>query len=283
MAKNASDYELLDFGDGRKLERFGKMILDRPEILAKGKPDLPRSQWNSLSNGRYVAQGQKSGKWIDNKGLSEVWKYSFPAENDTIEAELKPGKYKHVGIFPEQEKHWKFIRQHVKPGTRMLNLFGYTGMASLVAAKAGADVFHNDSSRSIIRQAARNAQLSGIDTIHWVCEDALKFAQREAKRQNHYDFIIMDPPVFGRGKRGEKWRLEDLLPKLVKTTAEILNPGGYLILNTYSPKIALDTMRRLMSLYHLDCVESGMLSVRTANGRKLELSKFTLAKQCRGA
>lgn len=279
MAKSGLDYELLDFGSGRKLERFGKIILDRPEILANQRPKNPFSYWQSVADARYNEFDKKSGKWIRLKNLPESWNSEYIGEGGKIILELKPGKFKHVGVFPEQEKHWQFLEDTVRPGQKVLNLFGYTGVSSLVAAKAGGDVFHNDSSKSIINQAVANAEKSGITTIHWVCDDALKFATREEKRNHKYDFIIMDPPVYGRGKNGERWKIEELLPQLVKTSAALLNKGGYLILNTYSPKISLENMIAEMTFNNLRCVNSGWLEIKSSDGRFLNLSKYTLAKK----
>lgn len=279
MPKNGLDYELLDFGGGRKLERFGKIILDRPDVLANQRCKMPSSYWESEAHGRYNDSDKKTGEWMNLNGLPEVWTSEYQGKFGKIVLELKPGKFKHPGVFPEQEKHWRFLEKSIKPGQRMLNLFGYTGMASLVAAKAGADVFHNDSSKSIIKQAVQNAEKSGITNIHWVCEDALKFALREEKRNHKYDFIIMDPPVYGRGKNGERWKIEELLPQLVKTTASLLNNGGYLILNTYSPQILLENMIAEMAFNKLKCIDSGWLGIKAKDGRLLNLSKYTLAKK----
>lgn len=279
MAKNGLDYELLDFGGGRKLERFGKIILDRPEVLANQRCKMPSSYWNIEAHGSYNDSDKKTGKWIDLNNLPEAWSIEYQGKFGKIVLELKPGKFKHVGVFPEQEKHWRFLEKSIKPGHKMLNLFGYTGMASLVAAKAGAVVYHNDSSKSIIKQAVQNAEESGIANIHWVCEDALKFALREEKRNHTYDFIIMDPPVYGRGKNGERWKIEALLPHLIKTTASLLNKGGYLILNTYSPQITLENMIAEMAFNSLKCLDSGWLSLKAKEGAVLNLSKYTLAKK----
>lgn len=279
MAKKGLDYELLDFGDGRKLERFGNIILDRPEVGAKGKPKLSRSVWSSRANGQYQEWSKNGGRWIALNGLPDSWECQYKGKKSTLTLELKPGKFKHIGIFPEQEKHWKFLEKEIEPGDRLLNLFGYTGMASLIGAKAGADVFHNDASHSVIKQAKKNAVLSGINTIHWVCEDALKFAKREEKRGRKYRFIIMDPPVFGRGTHGEHWKLEALLPELIKTVSALLSPGGTLILNTYSPQIGLDTMIAEMALNHLTCIASGWLSLTADSRSTLKLSKYTVTKK----
>lgn len=275
--ENGLDYELIDFGSGRKLERFGKIILSRPEILANNKPKLGAKEWDNRAHGKYFEQKKAIGTWTKPNKLPETWTCNYASQKSNWNLELSPGKYKHVGVFPEQEKHWKYLEDNVKPGDRVLNLFGYTGASSLVAAKMEGDVYHVDSSKSVVTWAARNAELSSINNIHWVCDDALKFAERQAKRNHKYDFIIMDPPVFGQGKKGQRWKLEDLLPQLVSTTSDLLSRGGTLILNTYSPVVSLEQMEELMQENGLNCSDKGWLNIMTNDGRKLELSKFTIA------
>lgn len=275
--ENGLDYELIDFGSGRKLERFGELILSRPEVLANNKPKLSAKEWDNRAHGKYFEQKKAIGSWTKSNKLPETWSCNYTSQESNWNLELSPGKYKHVGVFPEQEKNWKYLEENVKPDDRVLNLFGYTGASSLVAAKMGGDVFHVDSSKSVVTWAARNAELSGIDNIHWVCDDALKFAERQARRNHKYDFIIMDPPVFGQGKKGQRWKLEDLLPQLVSTTSSLLNRGGALILNTYSPVVSLEQMEELMQENGLNCIDKGWLYVMTSDRRKLELSKFTIA------
>ena len=275
--ENSLEYELIDFGNGRKLERFGNVVVNRPEVLANTPTRLSKEAWQKLASGEYLLSGKSIGKWLNSRKLPEFWMCDYVSSACKWRLELKPGKFKHVGVFPEQEKHWKYLEKHVKKGDRVLNLFGYTGAASLVSAKMGGDVFHVDSSKSVINWAAKNAELSEISTIHWVCEDALKFAERELKRKSKYDFIIMDPPVFGQGKKGVRWKLEDLLPQLIKTTTGLLNKGGVLILNTYSPVVSLENMEELMVINGLNCTKKGWLYVSTSDGRKLNLSKYTIA------
>lgn len=275
--KNSLDYKLIDFGGGEKLERFGKYTVIRPEILATKKPQFTVQRWEELAHGKYIS-GKKTGRWLTPNNLPQNWKCTYNSAKTTWQVELSPGKYKHVGIFPEQEQHWKFIETRLKPGHKFLNLFAYTGASSLVAAKCGADVYHVDSSKSILNQAAQNAAISNIDSIRWVCDDALKFAERLNRRNEKFDFIIMDPPVYGHGKKGQRWKLEDLLPHLVSTTASLLSPGGILILNTYSPVVNLKEMQDLMEKNNLHCIDKGWLSVNTANNRKLELSKYTISQ-----
>lgn len=277
--ENSLDYELIDFGNGRKLERFGKYILDRPEILANRPKKLSPAEWQKMAHGYYLDSQKQTGIWTNHSQLPEQWLCNYKSPNTAWTLELTPGKFKHVGVFPEQEKHWKYLERHVKSGQKVLNLFGYTGASSLASAKVGGDVYHVDSAKSVIKWAAKNVGLSDVSNIHWVCDDALKFAERELKRGSLYDFIIMDPPVFGQGKKGVRWRLEDLLPHLVKTTSALLNKGGVLILNTYSAVVSLEEMESLMVKNSLNCTKKGWLNVNTKDGRKLNLSKYTIARR----
>ena len=266
------DYELIDFGSGRKLERFGSVIVDRPEVLAEGIPKVPPKKWKELAHGFFDV---RSGKWKGNPKLPHIQTCGFSHGSIRCRFQLHLGKFKHVGLFPEQENHWKFLIEKVKKGDRILNLFGYTGAASICAAKAGGDVFHVDSSKSIVKRAAENAKENEIETIHWVVEDALSFAKKEERRGRKYDFLIMDPPVYGRGKKGEHWKLEDKLPELMRTAKNILEHEGILVLNTYSPKVNLEMMEELATVNRLSVLKKGWLSVESGE-RKLKLSRYLL-------
>jgi len=270
-----SDYELLDFGGGRKLERFGKIILDRPEILADGTPHLKFNRWQTLASAKFLETSKKKGHWQKNTSIPDSWDFAFSYHGFQWTTQLSLSPFKHIGIFPEQSEHWKYFMRHVKKGDRVLNLFGYTGAASLSAAVAGGQVFHVDSSKSIVKKAAENATVSGLDGIHWVVEDALAFAKREVTRGNRYQFIIMDPPVYGRGKKGEHWKLENLLPRLTETASRLLMPKGKLILNTYSPKIEMKDMNSIAEAVGLKVQRKGWLSVSNA-GRELNLSRYLI-------
>jgi 23S rRNA (cytosine1962-C5)-methyltransferase len=269
------NHELIDFGNGRKLERFGTVILDRPETNATEKPLLGSEIWKTQATAKFEESRKGPGEWIVHKPLPEAWTCSFKTHGISINFPLHLGKYKHVGLFPEQKPQWELIGNRVKPGHRILNLFAYTGAASLIAAAAGGDVYHVDASRSIVRKAARAAEENGINNIHWVVEDALNFANKEVKRGRQYDMIIMDPPIYGRGKGGEHWRLEDKLESLVKTAANLMSPGGLLILNTYSPKITLDEMTKVVYDSGFREERKGILTLN-AGERKLALSRYLI-------
>ena len=169
---------------------------------------------------------------------------NYKSDRLNLTFQLEMTKFKHVGLFPEQAENWEYIAEHLKPGNRFLNLFAYTGGASIAARAAGADVTHVDAIRQVIDWTRVNMELSGLDGIRWVVEDALKFAEREQKRGNTYDGIVLDPPTWGLGPKGEKWRLEDQLTRLCEAVADIVAPGGFIIMNTYSgiSPTALETL-----------------------------------------
>lgn len=271
------DYELLDFGHGRKLERFGSVVLDRPEVLATEPRSLSQQKWQALTNAGFYEQEKQTGTWKPRQGIPDAWNCELTDGHFNLSILLKPGRFKHIGIFPEQEENWSFLSAKLKTGDRFLNLFAYTGVSSLVAARVGADVYHVDASKSVVNWAAKNAAKNGIEKIHWVCDDALKFAQREQRRGHRYTGIIMDPPVYGKGKSGEHWRLEDKLMELVQLAKALLLPSGFLIINTYSPSLPLESMREICLKSRLVCNDSGWLGVKCRDGRKLLLSKYVLA------
>ncbi|MEE7627570.1 class I SAM-dependent methyltransferase [Methylobacter sp. Wu8] len=228
------DYELLDAGGGKKLERWGKIITIRPEIQADFKPGWPYAQWLDMAHWEFEEQSSTQGRWLNIKPHApEQWRISY----GNLNFGLKLTQFKHVGLFPEQQANWRFIKERVSAGQKVLNLFAYTGAASLVARDAGAEVVHVDSVKQLITWANENQERSHLSGIKWVHEDALKFAQRELKRSKQYDGIIMDPPAWGLGAKGEKWKLENHLSGLIETAHGLMNPGAFLILNTYSPKI----------------------------------------------
>jgi len=272
-----TDYELIDYGFGRKLERFGDFVLDRPEVLASSSAFFSKKDWLGQPDARFVEESKNNGQWHNFSSIPESWVFQFASNNLSWKIKLGLSPFKHIGVFPEQADHWKYLMKRVKGGDRVLNLFGYTGAASMSAAVAGGEVFHVDSSKSIVKKAAENAALNQIKDIHWVVEDALTFAQKEVKRGNKYNFIIMDPPVYGRSKKGKHWRLEGFLPSLMESATNLLSENGVLILNTYSPKIQLADMSSIAKSLHLDQEKAGWLSVSSGK-RKLNLSRFIICR-----
>lgn len=228
-----ADYELLDSGENMKLERFGTAIVARPEtqaLWAKMRPEL----WKTAH--AVFAFGEKKGSWEILTPLPDDWTVGFL----NVRAEAKLTAFKHTGIFPEQAPNWTWIRERVSALTKpkVLNLFGYTGAASLVAADAGGVVTHVDASKQSLDWARKNAALSELpeESIRWILDDALAFAKREVRRGAKYDGIILDPPAFGRGAKGEVWHIEEQLPELLAALKELLSdtPGSFFLLNGYA-------------------------------------------------
>lgn len=226
-----SDYELIDSGDNMKLERFGDIVIVRPETQAlwrKMRPEL----WDTAH--AIFAFRDKKGVWMTKKKVPESWSVKWR------EAKLcaRLTGFKHTGIFPEQASNWEWLREHSSDTMNILNLFGYTGAASVVSAQAGAFVTHVDASKQSLDWARENARISGVheDRIRWIPDDALSFAKREARRGAKYDGIIMDPPAFGRGAKGEVWKIEEDLSKLLETLKEILSdkPGSFFLMSGYA-------------------------------------------------
>ncbi len=217
-----SEYELLDSGGRRKLERFGKYRLIRPEPKAWWQPLQPAAEWE-----RADAEYEESGTWRTRPGLPREWGMNYCKLLFT--ARLSEGS-KHVGVFPEQAPHWAWIRalarRHGRSPASVLNLFGYTGAASLVAASVGFEVTHVDASRPAVAWARQNQEASGLAsaTIRWLVEDALKYVRREARRGKRYDVILLDPPSFGRGPSGQVWKVEDNLCELLALCRSVLVP-----------------------------------------------------------
>jgi 23S rRNA (cytosine1962-C5)-methyltransferase len=232
-------YELLDSGGYKKLEKFGDFIISRPEPQAVWDSSMKDSEWENLAHAifRKESQSPEKGEWITKKGMKEQWFLPYKSKNLNIKFRLGLSSFKHVGIFPEQASNWEYIYSKCtkidKP--KILNLFAYTGGASLAAKAAGADVVHVDSVKQVINWSRENMEASGLTDIRWVIEDAMKFVQREVKRGNKYQGIILDPPAYGRGPQGEKWLVEEHLNPMLKLCSELLDPKQhFLILNLYS-------------------------------------------------
>jgi 23S rRNA (cytosine1962-C5)-methyltransferase len=261
------DYELIDAGGGKKLERWGEIITIRPEVQAYFKSEKTFVQWNELAHFEFVSSGAQSGQWKTLKNDTPlIWEIAY----QSIKVQLVLTKFKHIGLFPEQRINWDYISSHLSSEKRFLNLFAYTGAASSIARSTGAEIVHVDSVKQLITWAKTNQDLSSLHDIKWVHEDALKFAEREIKRGNKYDGIIMDPPAWGLGAKGEKWKLEDKLEVLLKSAKALLNKDGFLILNTYSPTINLQDVKRLSNI-HFPNVKKELkeLWMKTSTGKDL--------------
>ena len=266
------DYELIDAGGFRKLERFGKYYLIRPEQQAIWNQRLSEKKWKEYAHVEFVQTAKKTGKWEKFKSMPEKWNVGYKTLNNTsFKAQLELTKFKHIGIFPEQSSNWKYISELVpKLGNqaKVLNLFAYTGASSLAAKVAGADVTHVDSIRQVVSWSNNNMQLSGLENIRWVVEDALKFINRESKRGNIYQGIIMDPPTFGFGPKGEKWQLEQKLNQLLETALKILDKKNhFFIINTYSTGFSSIVLSNIISSYYQpDNLECGDLLTKAKSG-----------------
>lgn len=261
-----TDYELIDAGGGKKLERWGKIITIRPEVQAYFKSEISFDKWNEMAHWEFIQKGT-SGKWKALKPKSpDTWEIGY----QRLKFKLSLTKFKHLGLFPEQRTNWDFIEQHIGEDDRFLNLFAYTGAASLVARYNGAETFHVDSVKQLISWAKENMDLSRLLNIKWVAEDALKFAKREEKRGNLYKGIIMDPPAWGIGAKGEKWKLEEKMDELLSSTASLIQPGGFLIVNTYSPQLSMEQLEEFASLYFGEHqTEINELWMKTTSGKEL--------------
>jgi 23S rRNA (cytosine1962-C5)-methyltransferase len=286
-ASNWLDYELLDSGDGLKLERFGKYIFARPESQAMWSRALPQKDWDAAHAVFQPTAEESGGHWIEKKKLPDKWemKYPLPHLQDlTFEVMTTPGR--HLGVFPEVASHWDFMVDLVQKANRpvrVLNLFGYTGLASLAAAAAGAQLTHVDASKKSVGWARENQILSGLNEkpIRWIVEDAVKYMQREEKRGMKYDGIILDPPKFGRGPKGEVWEVYKSLPNLFDICRACLSDNPLFVIATlYAVRAsaihvaqALDEMMKK----HKGEIDCGELVTREKSANRL-LSQAVYAR-----
>lgn len=276
------DYELIDCGDFEKLERFGDMILIRPEPQAVWPKSLPQGEWERRHHIKFKGRSATSGEWIKkNPKQADRWHVTYKNKEVEIRFRLGLTSFKHVGIFPEQAVNWDYITESVKAmktaRPKFLNLFAYTGGASLAARAAGADVTHVDSIKQVVTWANENQELSGLQDIRWMVEDALKFVQRELKRGNKYNGIILDPPAYGHGPKGEKWKLEDNIRDMMRDVVQLLDPEEhFLIINTYSLGFSSVIVENLIktSFPAVQNLEIGELYLQATAGPKLPLGVF---------
>lgn len=277
--KNWTDYELLDHGNQRKLERFGEVITDRPEPAANWSKSLSETEWGKADT-IFNEQKNQRGSW---NNVLENWKISYPFADSEIHFKLSQGTFKHLGIFPEQANNWEFIGEKCaelqKKGItpKFLNLFAYTGGASLAADLSGANVTHIDSVKSVVNWARENADLNNIDSIRWIVEDAPTFVEKEVRRGNTYHGVIMDPPIFGLGPKGGRWKLNRDLPKLLESAMKLLDPNQrFFILNTYSPQLPLSDLKKMLLNVSgfPNHFESTTLGLKSSSGKELPLGNL---------
>ena len=238
------DYELIDSGNFEKLERFGKFITRRPEPQAIWQRSLNEREWQRLADASFLrdAKSEERGEWRTKPSMPTRWTVAYDYKEMHLRMRLGLTSFKHVGIFPEQAENWNFIYDRVEAlsshkgrKAKILNLFAYTGGATLAARAAGADVTHVDSVKQVVTWSRENMESSGLEGVRWMVEDALRFVKREVRRGNRYDGIILDPPAYGRGPEGEKWVLESHIGEMLAACAELLErEGAFLVLNLYS-------------------------------------------------
>lgn len=291
MSTMSPSYELLDFGEGRKLERFGEMVLNRPcpaaEGAAKARPEL----WTTAS-ARFRGPRTGDGSWAPNpkQWVPAEWCFEHGARDAVFRLQLEALPSGQVGVFPEQEENWDWIARQVKRAQpsaeaggslRVLNLFAYTGGSTLAAAAAGAEVVHIDAAQNIVDRARANAAFSGLAErpIRWIADDALKFCRRELKRGKQYDAIILDPPTYGHGPQGEAWKIGEHLLPLLELCGELTREQrAFVLVSCHSPGIGPAEL----GAYLADGVfghcgqppATGELFLKTADGRRLESGVF---------
>ena len=271
-----TDYELIDSGNFAKLERFGRQTLWRPEPQAVWTPSLSPAEWSKRADAHFTRskQNPESGDWSLKPGTATQWPLTYDLRGTQLHFDLERTAFKHLGIFPEQATNWEWIFDQVAvtgSDTKVLNLFAYTGGASLAARAAGADTTHVDSVRKVVDWGRRNMDASGLDGIRWVVEDAAAFVRREVKRGKTYQGILLDPPAYGRGPAGEKWVLEEQIDQLLRDCAALLAPGGFLALNLYSMGLSAVVAHTLISQHFKREPELLELAVADSFGKVLPL------------
>jgi len=279
-----ADYRLLDSGSGRKLERFGTIVVDRPEPQALWRPRLDARAWSEAHAVFTGHDDDEAGKWRRDKPIPESW--PLTVAGITMIARL--GNFLHLGLFPEQIPHWQWMSRTLAQlrtelngeRPRVLNLFAYTGAASLIAAKAGAEVVHLDASKKSVAWARESQAASGLSDapIRWIVEDARKFVSRELRRGRTYHIVLVDPPKFGRGPNGEIWELFEHLPPLLSECTALLAPRSSLILTSYAIRASALSLGQLLAESIGDrkgAFEVGELAIREHEGaRRVPTSLF---------
>ena len=281
------DYELIDSGDFEKLERFGAYITRRPEPQAIWHKSLSENKWRELAHASFMrtssSKSDERGEWQRKAEMPDRWTMEYRYKKMHLTMRLGLTSFKHVGIFPEQAANWNFIYDRIEAlkadgsTPKVLNLFAYTGGATLAARAAGADVTHVDSVKQVVTWSRENMERSGLEGVRWIVEDALKFVNREVRRGNRYDGIILDPPAYGRGANGEKWVLEENIGEMLECCAKLLNPEkGFLVLNLYSMGLSALLSRTALrqAFGKTGKEEAGELYFCDRNGKELPLGTF---------
>jgi 23S rRNA (cytosine1962-C5)-methyltransferase len=273
-------YALLDSGAGRKLEKFGEIIVDRPEPQAMWSKRLPQSAWDK-AHGVFDGGGDddEQGRWVYKGNPPHNW----PLEIGGITAVCRFSAFRHMGVFPEQEPHWSWMSERLKQApekAKVLNLFAYTGVASLIAGRLGAEVTHVDASKKSVTWAKENQSASGLEeaTIRWIVDDARKFVAREVRRGKVYHGLVIDPPKFGRGPEGEKWELFDHLREMMQDCVKLIDPaGGFMIFTAYAIRasaLAMDGVMKDVLAGRGGTFESGELAIREAAAPDTDVARL---------
>ncbi len=284
-----TEYELVDSGAGRKLERFGEFTLIRPEPQAMWAASLPSQRWADADGEFIKAKGGQQGEWKFHKPIPARW----AMQRRNLKFWVQPAPSGHVGVFPDQASHWDWIEEVTNRAARpvkVLCLFGHTGLATLAAAAAGAEVTHVDASRKAVALARENQCLSGLNgrPIRWIVEDAMTFVKREARRGNRYDAMMLDPPRFGRGPAGEIWKLDESLPELLAACAKLLTDSPvFVLLNVYSTVLTQGRIEKEAEELHgylkemlqefQVTITAGELAIEDATRRRISASVFARA------
>ncbi len=275
-----ADYELIDAGFNKKLERWGNRITIRPDRNAYFSPILSLKEWEQKAHYEFLENSANKGAWkslhkdfpIPESNNQPNWQINY--KNCVFNLRLT--KFKHLGIFPEQQSNWDFIFRYLKKGELFLNLFAHTGGSSLVANSLDADVFHCDSVKQVITWSKMNMESSNQNGIHWVLDDALKFASKEVKRGKKYNGIIMDPPAFGLGLNKERWNIDRKFSELVQMASQLLSNTGFLIINTYSPKLKETIIRdTVQHFFPSKNIEIKKLCIKSTTKKILEYGELT--------
>jgi 23S rRNA (cytosine1962-C5)-methyltransferase len=288
-----TDYQLIDSGNFEKLERFGAYYLIRPEPQALWNPSLSQEEWKRMATAHFTREQKDNfrfgddvkGGWKKYKSMPDSWDVQYTYGKLSLKLRLALTNFGHVGIFPEQGANWNFIYDSIASwgmqSPKILNLFAYTGAASVVAKAAGADVSHVDASRPGLNWANQNMQANNLDNIRWVHEDALKYVKREAKRGKKYNGIIMDPPPYGRGPEGEKWTLEEKLNELIAFGSELLEEkNSFFVLSMYAVGLSSYVgMNVAKSNFKISDPEFGEFILKSKNGNDLPMGTFLRFKR----
>nr|WP_288660104.1 class I SAM-dependent methyltransferase [uncultured Alistipes sp.] len=285
LTPDFGDYELIDTGDFEKLERFGRYVTRRPEPQAIWRRTLSEEEWRRTADAAFLrdARSDERGEWRLAPKTPDRWTVEYAYRGMRLCMRLGLTSFKHVGIFPEQAANWNFIYDECRKlagdsgGAKVLNLFAYTGGATLAARAAGAEVTHVDSVKQVVTWARENMEQSGLEGVRWIVEDALKFVRREVRRGSRYRGIILDPPAYGRGANGEKWVLEDDICEMLDCCARLLEPeNAFLVLNLYSmglsPTLARTAVRQAFGAPRTE--QWGELCFSDRAGKELPLGTY---------